>query len=67
LESKYFTDKQFRYYRNVGGDTLFNSSTAGTTSGNVHNYNGKIGFFELRITRFNNSSSFKTTGKTGIL
>jgi hypothetical protein len=49
----------------VGDTPLTASSTAGTTSGNVHNYNGKIGFFELRITRFNNSSSFKTTGKRG--
>ncbi len=43
-----------------------NSSTAATTSGNVHNYNGKIGFLNTGSADLTIGLAFSSTGQTGI-
>ena len=50
----------------VADRVLTASSTAGTTSGNVHNYNGKIGFLNSGSLDITIGLALKTTGKTGI-
>ena len=50
----------------VGDRALTASSTAGTPSGNVHNYNGKIGFLNSGSLDLTIGLALKTTGKTGI-
>jgi hypothetical protein len=51
----------------VGDRALVASSTATTTSGNVHNYNGKIGFLNTGSLDITIGFAFKTTGKSGII
>lgn len=43
-----------------------NSSTAATTSGNIHNYNGKIGFLNTGSVDLTIALAFSSTGQTGI-
>jgi hypothetical protein len=50
----------------VADKPLTPSSTAATTSGNIHNYNGKIGFQNTGSLDLTLGFSFTTTGKTGI-
>ena len=45
---------------------LVGSSTAATSSGNVHNYNGKIGFLNTGSLDLSIGLAIKTTGKSGI-
>lgn len=50
----------------VADKPLTPSSTAATTSGNIHNYNGKIGFQNTGSLDLSLGFAFTTTGKTGI-
>jgi hypothetical protein len=50
----------------VADKSLTPSSTAATTSGNIHNYNGKIGFQNTGSLDLTLGFSFTTTGQTGI-
>lgn len=51
----------------VADRTLVASSTAATTSGNIHNYSGKIGFLNTGSLDLTIGFAFNTTGKTGII
>ncbi len=46
--------------------TLFASSTANTTSGNVHNYNGKIGYLNTASLDLTVVLAITTSGKTDV-
>ena len=50
----------------VGDRALTPSGTAATSSGNVHNYNGKIGFLNTSSLDLTIGLAIKTTGKTAI-
>ncbi|WP_281239101.1 MBG domain-containing protein [Flavobacterium praedii] len=50
----------------VADRSLTASSTAATNSGNVHNYDGKIGFQNSSSLDLTISLALETTGKTGI-
>ena len=50
----------------VADRALVASSTAATTSGNIHNYNGKIGFLNTGSLDLALGFAFKTVGKSGI-
>lgn len=50
----------------VADRPLVASSTAATTSGNFHNYNGKIGFLNTGSLDLTLGFAFKTLGKSGI-
>lgn len=51
----------------VADRALLASSTAAITSGNIHNYDGKIGFLNNGSLDLTIGFSFETTGKTGIV
>jgi hypothetical protein len=51
----------------IADKPLTASSTAVTTSGNIHNYNGKIGFLTTGSLDLSLAFAFTTTGKTGIV
>ncbi|MBF7090375.1 choice-of-anchor J domain-containing protein [Flavobacterium sp. ALJ2] len=46
--------------------TLKGTSTAATTSGNIHNYNGKIGFLNTGSLDLTIGFAFNTTGESGV-
>jgi len=50
----------------VSDRALTSSSTASTSSGNIHNYDGKIGFLNTGSFDFTIALAIETTGKTGI-
>jgi hypothetical protein len=50
----------------VSDRALVASSSASTTSGNIHNYNGKIGFLNTNSLDLTLAFAFKTIGKSGI-
>ena len=50
----------------VADRALVASSTAATSSGNFHNYNGKIGFLNTGSLDLTIGFAFKTLGKSGI-
>jgi hypothetical protein len=50
----------------VSDKPLMANSTAFTNSGNIHNYNGKIGFLNTGSLDLALGFAFTTTGKTGI-
>jgi endonuclease/exonuclease/phosphatase family metal-dependent hydrolase len=50
----------------VADKPLTPNSTAATTSGNIHNYNGKIGFQNTGSLDLTLGFAFTTTGQTGI-
>jgi hypothetical protein len=60
------TSTSFRLTAPTGDRSLFASSTAATTSGNVHNYNGKIGFLNIGSLDLSLTLAINTTGQTNI-
>ncbi|OXG04481.1 putative secreted protein (Por secretion system target) [Flavobacterium araucananum] len=50
----------------VADRALIASSAANTTSGNFHNYNGKIGFLNTNSLDLTIGLAFVTTGQTGV-
>lgn len=55
------------YSTALSGDrALIASSTAATNSGNIHNYNGKIGFLNTTSADFAIGFAFSSLGQTGI-
>lgn len=51
----------------IDDKTLTANSSASTTSGNVHNYNGKIGFLNTGSFDLTIGFAFNTTGRSGIV
>lgn len=56
----------FRLTPAIGDQALIASSTAATTSGNVHNYNGKIGFLNTGSFDLSIALALNTTGRSNI-
>ncbi|WP_433833258.1 choice-of-anchor J domain-containing protein [Flavobacterium anhuiense] len=55
------------YSTALSGDrALIASSTANTTSGNIHNFDGKIGFLNTTSADFAIGFAFSSTGVTGV-
>lgn len=51
----------------IGDKPLTASSSAGTTSGNIHNYNGKIGFLNNSTSDLTIGFAFNATGQSSIM